>query len=360
MFTKTRHLCFVFFSLAACTLFDFTPKNVSLKTHFVNKLLHKYQTFQIIFHVDNFSQRYVNNFDEIQPLPIVIYNHYTAPNTSFKRPFLQKCLHFVSLRNPNLFSTYLQHKRTVFERDIVIFLVDYTKVTTFSKKYWLMPRLERAGSILVIDLTQESSFDVYKLCFFCGQITGQILLVKTINATDLDLPAKILFSRQFNNFYGHELRVAYSTYYPYVFCSKKVESNCEEFSGIELEMLKMLAHKMNFTFTLFETRNDMEVLFEGLMSHKYDFAIGGLSMTPQRFDVVQYSVPLFIETIVAMYTYNSSYTFAAISLFLPFPATVWIGIVVVVLGMAFIVYLMSKVYDDVDNVLALKILKVLW
>jgi hypothetical protein len=313
----------------------------------IENLLHKYKNFQIIFHVDNYSQLLANEalkiFDSDNPVPVMIYNHNSKP---FTRPTETKLLHFVLLQDPRQFVNYLHHKRNVLEIDVVIFTVSNLSFHTFSERYWFMPHLDRAGNTLVISFNRNHFIEVHRLCFYCAEYSGKLKFLKNIHNSEVNLPRRALFPREFKNFYGHLMRVAYIAYYPFVFCSETIQQNgetvCETPLGVEVEILKILSEKMNFTYQLFEIEENYSKLFDLLGEGRYDFAIGGLSLTPERFSKVQFSAAFRIEYIAATFYYQTPVSFIVFMLLLPFPAGIWVGLVLSILLMTLLFYYMAK------------------
>lgn len=319
----------------------------SFQMDFTLKLFEAYNNFQMVFHSENktviFMERLLTQLQK-GVTPITMYNHDILTNDIFIRPSTVQCLHIVMFQKPTLFSRYLQYKRNVLEKDIVIFIV--LEINNFSNNYWFMPLLERAGNILLLDFKDRQNLKLYKLCYYCGFKSKNVTLIKIISNFNFTIPYSYLYAKNFTRFYGHKMKVAFINYYPYAFALPNDNNITIKPQGMEIKMLEVLSKKMNFSYQLEQVNLTYNDLIEKLASGHFDFAIGGLSMTPDRVSSVRFSNIFKIEPIVASYIYFSispkSTFFAFLTLFPPY---VWLIIFIMILITTVLVCFLLKLTE---------------
>lgn len=299
-------------------LIKFEKQEDVFQFRFIKNLFDEYNTFQIIFHVDNSTSKNINNFLRIynsNSSPWLILNH--DLNHTLERPIRSNFLHVVSLQTQ--FTKILQTGYNVLECDVVIFLLTKSRLEFFTEKNSLMSQLDRAGNILVVDLSHKKNFDFYRL--------SNRRLVKIQKGT------QVLLQKKIENFNGLSLKIGYNDYYPYAYREKKTT----RISGIEARLVKLLSQKLNFTVKFSKINSSFEEFIQ-----KFDFVIGGFSLNLNYFNQVRFSSSICFENVVAIYFYDSSLSFALSTFFLPFPALVWFGIALILIGMTFLAHFISK------------------
>jgi hypothetical protein len=283
---------------------DVTPTPL-LDYNFSISLLSKYKQYHLIVHVDNITKDISNQFLEYHSTLVTIFNHDTFTNP-LKRPMGQKCVNMVFFANPLQFSTYLHDNTNIYVHDVIVFLTNLATFNRLAVNYPTIPNLNKAGNVIVVNYGYD--VEIYNICFYCGSNSGLTFLEK-FEHSQVVPRAEYLFPQDFENFYGHTLKVAYIDYFPYVYCTKKdiIDGTvlCQDAIGSEYRLLMALSEELNFTFELIEAPNrSYDRLFDGVASESYDFAIGGLSVTNARRKVLQFSDVIKFETISFTFVYE--------------------------------------------------------
>ncbi|XP_063865701.1 glutamate receptor ionotropic, delta-2-like [Scylla paramamosain] len=155
-------------------------------------------------------------------------------------------------------------------------------------------------------------------------------------------PLTRLASQQYGNMGGRLLRAVVVENSPYFRLRKFPDGTLFPGDGIDVNLLNILANKLNFTYRLVEAADGQwgEVLPNGWVTgmigvvarREADLAINEITVTGKRERVVDFSTPYFVEgtILVSPAPKEKNRAFAAFS---PFSAQVWGTIVVVTLVM---------------------------
>lgn len=157
------------------------------------------------------------------------------------------------------------------------------------------------------------------------------------------------------NLHGNELSAVVFPHSPAVLKTGENETEVS-YSGIEIDLIQAIGHKMNFKVSFYEASDSAEVKwgseiemgnYSGLLGEmneaKADFALADLYHSKYNLEVMDLSVPYTIQCLTFLtpevLTDNSWQT-----LILPFSLAMWIGIFISIFCMIFIFFLFSKVY----------------
>ena len=306
------------------------PKNYN----FTVKFLRKYERlkYDLILHVNNITKHNANRFLSLHPMQVTIFNHETTTE-AIARPEYLKCVNVVAFHKPLEFSRYSSTKNNILASDIVVLVTYPSTIDELRNNYQTIPNLSKAGRILVFNYG-DIVVDAYVLCFYCGPSTG-FRHLRAMKYSQLLVENKYLVVSSFDNFIGHVLKVAYIDYFPYVFCTHKTtidnSTSCTKAQGADFELLTTLTRRLNFNVELIEVPGrSYDDLFDGLKGEKYDLAIGGLSMTNPRRQVLQFSDVLKFEKIIFGYVYQTSFLKKVVGVFSVSGSVV--GIVIACIG----------------------------
>ncbi|MPC46645.1 Glutamate receptor ionotropic, delta-1 [Portunus trituberculatus] len=163
-------------------------------------------------------------------------------------------------------------------------------------------------------------------------------------------PLTRLASQQYGNMGGRLLRTVVVENSPYFRIRKFPDGTLLPGDGIDVNLLNILADKLNFTYQLVEAEDGQwgEVMPNGWVTgmigvvarREADMAVNEITVTGKREGVVDFSTPYFVEgtILVSPAPKEKNRAFAAFS---PFSAQVWGTIVVVTLVMGPVVAVMG-------------------
>lgn len=317
--------------------------NTSNRFSLLVNVLNQYQHYNLIIHIDNTTQDVVNNFLALHSTLTSIVNHDINEKTPTAKLGSSKCLNVIVFENPLKFSNYTQ-RNNINSNDVIMFLTKPTEFKMFAANYRLIPNLNKSGRIIVINYTRVKS--VYTICYYCGDMSGRLTLLQKLKSGEVLNSSDQWFPNNFDNFVGHVMKVVYVDYFPYIYCINKSKvaktTICNEAIGSEYQLLATLSRALNFSFQLIEaTDQSYRPLIEGLVSGKFDFGIGGLSMTSKRRKKVQFSCVIRFEKLGVIFIYQKP-LYQRLLYYESFNLNVNICLVAVGLSLTLLIYLMTK------------------
>ena len=257
-------------------------------------------------HIDNASEDLANDFLNLYPTVVNIYNYDTSQFLPFQnKPPGINYLNVVLLATPLKFSPFLLNTDVVYSSDVIMFITDSASFKIFTKDFASLPNLNRSGGVVVVNFAKN--VELYTICYYCGDVSGRLTSLQNVSY-DHDLTkSNFSFTTKSKNFGGHLIKIIFGEYFPYMFCKKKSSKAevtvCEEAVGSEIELLNTLSHKLNFTYQLIEDF-DYDVLIEEVVSGKVDLGIGGISATTKRISSLRFSSVLRFEPLLLFYVYQ--------------------------------------------------------
>ena len=307
-------------------------------------ILRNYDDFDLIIHVENTTETIVNDFLAEYHVLTTIFNHdFDIPVT---RPGSLQCLHLILFTDPLTFSRFSSNHNNIYSKDVIMFLCKENSFLSFQENYFRIPHLSRSGLVAVVRF-DSGGISVYSMCFYCGGSTGRLLLRQRLEFSQLRENPVRLAPKKFDNLNEHVIRVVYIDYFPYVWCVVKSNGVCEEAIGSEYELLKTVSGKMNFTYELIEAPNrSYDALINGLVSGQYDMAIGGISITNSRREILQFSIVLRFEDLAFMFVYKRPFRLKIFYFSGVFNLKFWASKAVGVFSLATIVYFVAKYFND--------------
>lgn len=301
-----KHFKFGFVFLANIVLADLLKKFNLISMPALNEdtfahLLDQYHHLNLIMHIDNASSIVIGNYLAKRHIDLIIYNYDCVNTENLTRPVGRNSLNLIMLKQPANISNYLKNLQNIKHGDIMMFLTREATFKVFQQTYAKIPNLKRAGRVVVLCFL--TTVDMYTMCFYCGKSSGMLTYSQSIAYGEELVKTSKLFADDFRNLNRHVLKVAYINYFPYINCSKKLLieniTYCLAASGTEYELLLSTSVKLNFTFQLIEIQNQSyRVLLHELVDGRYDLAIGGLSVTFNRLQKLQFGDVVRFEKVV--------------------------------------------------------------
>ncbi|KAJ3641566.1 hypothetical protein Zmor_028069 [Zophobas morio] len=262
--------------------------------------------FRLIIHIDNTTKEVAK---DILDFPSIIFNHDVPLQKLNYYSSREKHLHVTTFTNTPTFKKLLQSDNYIGTSDIIIVLVEVKSLKEFSRELTNSPNLSKSKGIYIVSKHPHVT-KIYSICFYCGKISAQLKLLQKV---ELGKPLKTPLDN-FENFSGHELRIIYTDYFPFIYCVDKIvidrEVVCQKAIGWEHDMLEVLSHKLNFTYKLIEVPSkhlSHDGIIKELISGSVDFSIGGLSITYDRYKNLQFSSVFNYEQLGFMFVYQKSF-----------------------------------------------------
>lgn len=273
---------------------------------------YKQHEYLLTLHVTNKTKYLANDFLAAFPTMTVIFNHDTIARNYLKRPHGLHLLNLVIFENPLFFSEYSNQPSNIKCEDVILFLMRPLAFEFLKKNHrTVLPNLQKSGRVIVV-VAGDILTNIYIMCFYCGTTSGTFVAIQTLKTGTFAQNSPAIFASDYKNFNGHVLKVGYIDYFPYIYCQKKIAQNegnfCEKAIGIELDLLTAMSEALNFKFQLIESRNQSyRNLILDLIEDKFDFAIGGLSMTIKRREYLQFTDVFNFEDIALIFYYKKSF-----------------------------------------------------
>lgn len=228
----------------------------------IKRILEQFLDYQIIFHFDNKTK---NNLDiefhgnkSILQTQFLVNHEQKFGLGKFSRPKGYKFVHVVYLMKYKQFEKFSQVHGNLKHFDLIIFIVESlhsefivtNKIINRTPNYkikWLKG-FDKIGSVFIY-IYKNCKF--YYVKFYVGDISG--LLQSFPNFTNI--PDLTRYVNKFNNFNGHEFRVGYIDYPPWIWSESLVNGkNCNTAHGIEGYFLTLLSKRLNFCFKMKDFR----------------------------------------------------------------------------------------------------------
>ncbi|KAJ3641579.1 hypothetical protein Zmor_028081 [Zophobas morio] len=209
----------------------------------LNEIIQQYSEFGVVVHIDNTTKHVVNEI--ATSFPSIIFNHDVSNDGLSYSPH-EKRLHLATFANTTTSKKLLKFSNYIVTSDIIIFLIDAKSVETFSRQFSKIPDLSKSGGVFVV-ASHPHGTKIYSACFYCGKLSAQLKLLQDVEPRKaLKTPLTI---NNFENFFGHELRVVYFDYFPFIYCVDKIivddEVVCTKAIGWESDLLEFLSHNSN-------------------------------------------------------------------------------------------------------------------
>lgn len=189
-------------------------------SHIFKEILPQFAIHQIIFHYDMESQKNLDEFlvdrksflqsvflmnHEIatssDPLDFCKYCTYCVQKFSVVRPKGYYYFHVVYLTNYLQFEKFSMVRGNLNHYDVVLFVLENTKVNDISVKNWNLRGLEQAGTVIISD----NKINFYFVQFYVGNLSG---VPFKINA-EIGGPNFRLYSNKFNDFNRHLFKIGH-------------------------------------------------------------------------------------------------------------------------------------------------------
>lgn len=282
----------------------------STYANFFVQFLKEYQQFHVIIHVDNVTRHMANNFLSRSLFFTTIFNHDIYNKSTLGRPLDVNCANFVIFENPLMFSQYLSSKRNIHANDVIIFVTKPDSFDILSKEHEAIPNLNKFGRTIVLNMLHRNHVvKIYTICYYCGSTSGQLTLLQTLKFAQTLKRRSNLLPNNFENFKGHLMNVAYIDYFPYIYCINRAKVDgliiCTKAVGSEYDLVSTLSEVLNFTFRLIEAPSqNYNRLIHGLEQENFDFGIGGLSMTKDRFKNLRFSGVIRFDNLAVMFRHE--------------------------------------------------------
>lgn len=275
--------------------------------HTFAHLLDQYHHFNLILHVDNVTIIAIGDYLSKRQSHVMIYNHDSYNNNNLKRPIERNSLNIITLKQPKNISKYLKKSENIKFGDILMFITAEATFKLFLRQYLKIPNLKKGGRVVVACF--DKIINVYTMCFYCGKSTGILTFNQNITYGQELVKTSKLFANNFRNLNQHILKVAYIDYFPYIYCLKlqKIsnQSLCINATGTDYQLLLSTSLKLNFSFQLIEIQNESyKTLMEELIKGHFDLAIGGLSVTFNRLQKLQFGDVIRFEEIVFSFPHS--------------------------------------------------------
>ncbi|CAG7827216.1 unnamed protein product [Allacma fusca] len=211
--------------------------------------------------------------------------------------------------------------------------------------------LNQTGILLSVQLDnqtmRESSFQVYSRCKYCGRAAmNEDLGVWKRNRSVFSEYLNVFSGYQRVSFHGYEsFQIGFVDYSPHISCTEVGALNC---SGIEWEMLQQISNSLSFNFELhnFTERGQQGVVYEGgnitgmigaIKDHQIDIAIGGISISPDKASVVDFTNIFTNQPIVFIVQKRTD--LYILGIWLAFAPEVWPLIIFTIISIAIIIKL---------------------
>jgi hypothetical protein len=149
---------------------------------------------------------------------------------------------------------------------------------------------------------------ISSVCTYCKNNTDSIydndILGKwQRNVTDLANFFRVFDFQREASFHNFRFKIGYLNYNPHFNCHEHKKSNRSRAvricSGIEWEMLKKLSQSLEFTFELYNftteghgiayDHGNITGMISALKNDSIDLALGGVSVTPERSQVIDFT-----------------------------------------------------------------------
>ncbi|CAG5132019.1 unnamed protein product, partial [Candidula unifasciata] len=159
-----------------------------------------------------------------------------------------------------------------------------------------------------------------------------------------------VFNNAFKDFGGRKLLVGSIEAAPFVI--KRKTENRTEFEGFCINILRELANKLNFTYEIIEAPDKMAGAKDGngswtgvvgmVLRGEVEFGIGPLSITTQREDVIDFTIPYTEDGVGILTKRNKQDSQAMFRLFTPLQPVVWVCLGGSIIGVSLILYVINR------------------
>ena len=256
------------------------------------------------------------------------------------------------------FLKYVDYYRLINTRAKIVMLYDYRLFS--SEMHFIWKRIVNVVFIRKCDMKNQTWYELSTVPF--PERIGEVFISRIVNYWS---PIKryrwkkpTFSSKINNNLNGVKLNVAVLEHTPTVFRDVTQDFNNPQYSGLEIDLVKLLSSVMNFSVDFYETLDaDSEKWgrqfnagnFTGLLgeidSSRADIALGDLHYTMFNLDVMDLSIPYNSECLTFITPELNRLDHSWKTLILPFSLGMWIGVLVSLCLIGLVFFTFSNIYN---------------
>lgn len=274
--------------------------------HRTNKFYYRAQNVVFILNRYGSGSKLGKAFKILKHTRAVLHIVILSDAHRFENSFLDKMRKehialYVCINQKNHIRSCLNQDKKNFDSTSTLNLSNVLSSTTLLVRIYL---------VLVLEITDDS-VRLFKICFFCGQRSKKLTLMRESKLDSQNEKNKTLLLRlmlkqiefNYHDFEGHAFRVAFPHHNIYVGCENEVNTEigdnvfteCSDLTGIEGRMLKVLSKKLNFNYWLINPKFHTEIgpwknMLKDVLDGKVDFAFGSFLISEKRLEHLDFSI----------------------------------------------------------------------